>query len=172
MNVELFLTRALSGIDKNTVYKSPGKMPSIAASVWPENARNDCSGFVNWCLRFSSDRKVDHPLYENVNGGWFETTGIYEDGIQPVGYFRELSTPVPGALLVYPDYRDGGRTRQGHIGIVLEVNGNGIEDVTEVIHCSLGNYKEFDDAIRITAPDAWLDHEESICVWYEGLEKT
>ncbi len=45
MNVKLFLSRALSALDKGTKYKSPGKMPSFATSERPENAQNDCSGF-------------------------------------------------------------------------------------------------------------------------------
>jgi hypothetical protein len=35
MNVSTVLSRALSAIDKKTVYKSPGKMPSFEASSWP-----------------------------------------------------------------------------------------------------------------------------------------
>jgi hypothetical protein len=113
MNVAVVLSRALSGVGKKTIYKSPGRMPSFASAAWPQGALNDCSGFVSWCLRFSESRKVDHPLYRRVNGGWFETTAIYQDGLESTGYFQKIDSPEPGALLVYPDYRDAGGATMG-----------------------------------------------------------
>lgn len=82
MDVNTLLTRAASGLGKKTKYKSPGRMPPFAASTWSANIEADCSGFVDWCLRFSQSRKVDHPLYKRVNGGWFETTAIHLYRIQ------------------------------------------------------------------------------------------
>jgi hypothetical protein len=81
MDVDTVISRALSGLGKKTVYKSPGKMPPFTANEWPLGAENDCSGFLCWCLRFSKNRKIDHPLYKKVNGGYFETTGIHADGL-------------------------------------------------------------------------------------------
>lgn len=169
MDVSTLILRASSALGRNTVYDSPGKMPSFSASSWPANARNDCSGFVSWSLRFSENRKVDHPLYRKINGGWFETTAIYADGMQSTGYFDKMDSAVRGSLLVYPDYvGSDGRTHDGHIGIVLEASGKGIAGVTRVIHCSAGNYAKFKDAVQITGPDAWLAKKNSIIVWLEG----
>ena len=99
MNADTIITRALSGIGKKTIYSSPGKMPSLAASEWPMNAENDCSGFLCWAFRFSKNRKVDHPLYKKVNGGYFETTGIHADGLHSTGFFLNpwphLATRAP-----------------------------------------------------------------------------
>lgn len=170
------MTRAFSGLNKNTEYKSPGVMPSFGASSWSPNIKADCSGFVDWCLRFSPDRKVHHPLYNRVNGdhntdyGWFETTAIHRDGIESVGFFSKLETPKVGALLVYPDYRGSdGRNHDGHIGIITRVNGNGIKGVEKIIHCSLGSWNRLGDAIQVTGPEPWLLHSNSIIVWLEGL---
>ena len=172
MKVSTFVTRAMSGIDKKTIYKSPGKMPSFEASAWPENAQNDCSGFVDWCLRFSPNRKVNHPLYNKINGGWFETTAIHADGLSSVGYFSQIDAAKPGAMLVYPDYvGSDGKNRDGHIGIVLEATGKGIEGVTKIIHCSLGSYKKHNDAILITGSEIWQAHKSSIIVWFDGIEE-
>jgi hypothetical protein len=170
MDASVVLSRAFSGMGKKTVYKSPGKMPPFAAVSWPAAAQNDCSGFVSWCLRFSQSRKVDHPLYRRVNGGWFETTAIYQDGIESTGYFHRIDDARPGALLVYPDYGDtAGDRHDGHVGIVVEAPGTGIKGVTKVIHCSLGNFKRNHDAIDVTDASPWLSRKESIIVWLEGL---
>ena len=93
MNVNTLLTRAFSGLDKKTEYKSPGVMPPFGASSWLPNIKADCSGFVDWCLRFSPNRKVNHPLYVRVNGGWFETSAIHRDGLESVGFFTKLENP-------------------------------------------------------------------------------
>lgn len=171
MDVNILLTRALSGLGKNTKYKSPGKMPPFSASSWSPNIVADCSGFIDWCLRFSPSRQVDHPLYKKVNGGWFETTAIHKDGLSDSGFFSKLENPKIGAMLVYPDFRgNDGRMHDGHIGIINEVNGgSGVSGVKKVIHCSLGNSNNLGDAIQVTGPDPWLRHSNSIVVWFEGL---
>lgn len=172
MQVSTFITRAMSGIDKKTSYKSPGKMPSFDASSWPERAKCDCSGFVDWCLRFSPNRKVDHPLYLKTNGGWFETTAIHADGLATVGYFSRIENAKPGAMLVYPDYVGPDKTKHdGHIGIVLEVNGKGVSGVTRIIHCSLGAFNKKGDAIEVTDSSIWQRNKSSIIVWFDGLEE-
>lgn len=171
MKVETVITRAMSGLGKGTLYKSPGKMPSFDASEWPANAQNDCSGFVDWCLRFKPNRKVDHPLYKKINGGWFKTTAIHADGMASVGYFTQLESPKKGAILVYPDYvGTDGKSHDGHIGFILEVAGNDISGATKVIHCSLGGYNNHGDAIQITDSGIWRRHPSSIIVWYDDLE--
>ena len=171
MNASTLLARAMSGLNKGTVYVSPGKMPSFDAVAWPEHAENDCSGFVDWCLRFSADRKVDHPLYKRINGGWFETTAIYADGNASVGFFSQSSDGKPGSLLVYPDYVGAnGKHHDGHIGIVLEANGPGIAGITKIIHCSLGGYRTKGDAVQITDSKIWQGHANSILVDFDGLD--
>lgn len=171
MNVSTILARALSGVSKGTVYASPGKMPSFSANAWPQGVKNDCSGFASWCLRFSESRKVDHPLYKSVNGGWFETTAIHRDGVESTGYFRQLESAEPGALLVYPDYiGSDGKSHDGHIGIVVDASGKGIQGVKKIVHCSLGNYKKTQDAIQVTDAQPWLAKKNSIIVWLEGLD--
>ena len=175
MDVNTTVTRAKSGLGKGTEYKSPGKMPKFASPTWPQNAKNDCSGFVYWSVRFPSNppesRQVDHPFYKKINGGWFETTAIYADGNASVGYFTKLDNPVVGAMLVYPDYVGAdGKSHDGHIGIITKVKANakGIAGVSSVIHCSLGAWKSKHDAVQETDPSIWLNHKGSIIVWYDG----
>lgn len=168
MDINTAIARALSGVGKGTRYESPGRMPSFDGSAWPTNARCDCSGFVDWCLRLFPARRVDHPLYRRVNGGWFETTAIHADGHHSTGFFTRLSEARPGALLVYPDHRGS----EGHVGLVLEAAGPGVQGVTRVVHCSLGNWRSKKDAIQVTEPDAWINNEESIIVWLDDLVET
>ncbi|MFZ6750091.1 CHAP domain-containing protein [Undibacterium sp. Ren11W] len=172
MNVSTVISRAMSGLAKTTAYKSPGKMPSFEASSWQENGACDCSGFVDWCLRFSPNRVVDHPLYKKINGGWFETTAIHADGLASVGYFSQLETAKPGAMLVYPDYiGSDGKKHDGHIGIVIEVNGSGVRGVSKIVHCSMNGWTNKGDAIQATGSEPWQAHVNSIIVWFESVEE-
>ncbi len=170
MDSKTAITRARTGLSKKTVYKSPGTLPDLELDAWPEDAENDCSGFMYWCLRFEStpagSRKVANSLYERTNGGWFDTSGIHADGKAAGGYFRKLETPAVGALLVYPDK---GKT-DGHIGMVTAVTPGvaGIAGVEKVIHCSLGGWNKKSDAIQETGPEIWVKATSSIIVWYEG----
>lgn len=171
MTVDTLIARALSAIGKKTVYKSPGIMPSFDASVWPDHgASTDCSGYIAWCLRFPGEnRKVNHPLYDKVNSGWFETTAIHADGLSSTGFFTRLNLVKPGALLVYPDYKGSdGKFHDGHVGIVIEGAGKSIDDVTKIVHCSVSNSKK-GDAIQITKPNPWLAHKDSIVVWFDSI---
>lgn len=168
MEAAFVVTRALSALKGNTGYQSLGKPVPLAATSWPSGACTDCSGFIAWCLRLS--RRVDHPLYVRVNGGWFETTAIHRDGMESTGFFVQLDSPRPGALLVYPDYNDPqGAHHEGHIGLVLDADGEGIAGAQKVIHCSLGNYRGTGEAIQVTGPQAWLENKDSILVWLDAL---
>ena len=171
MTVEVLLTRAVSALNRQTRYKSPGRMPAHAANTWPGHVEIDCSGYIAWCLRFAENRKVDHPLYRRVNGGWFETTAIHADGRSDLGFFAPLDNPRPGAMLVYPDRRGAdGLMHDGHIGIVVESSGAGIAGATRVIHCSLSQFSRSGDAVQITDASVWRRHEESLIVWFAGIE--
>lgn len=166
MDASSLIERARTALNKQTQYKSPGTTPPLAAASWPdEGAKIDCSGFLAWCLRLP--RTVDHPKYKSINGGWFETTAIHADVKASWGYFEALSTPKPGAILVYPD-KDG---HDGHIGLVTRTNGKpGLEGVDAIIHCSLGGWKKFGDAIRETDASIWKARADSVIGWYSGLD--
>jgi cell wall-associated NlpC family hydrolase len=171
MKVDVLLARAESALGKPVEYDSPGITPPLDAATWPKTSTAiDCSGFVAWCLRLS--RKVDHPLYKRINGGWFETTAIHADGLKSVGFFTRIPKARPGAILVYPDYKDGnGKIHDGHMGIVVEADGSpGVGGVTAIVHCSVGNDKK-GSAIQKTPPAPWKAHSSSIIVWYDSLEK-
>ncbi|TGD96781.1 CHAP domain-containing protein [Methylobacterium nonmethylotrophicum] len=172
MNVKTLILRATSAIDQNVKYKSPGVTPSLSANKWPSSEVSiDCSGFVAWCFRVS--RKVDHPLYKKVNGGWFETTGIHADVGSSVGYFSQISKPKVGCILVYPDYKGSdGKVHDGHMGIVLEVDDSktGIAAVTSIVHCSVSNDRT-GSAIQATGPAIWLNRKESLIGWRDDLDE-
>lgn len=169
MDTATLIARARSGLGKKTQYKSPGVSPPLGAASWPASgAACDCTGFLAWVLRIS--RKVDHPLYVRVNGGWFETTAIFEDGRQASGYFEPLTKPRPGAFLVYGDYRGSdGQMHDGHIGLVTDANGKpGAAGATQVVHCSFGGWKRHGDAIRETDSAIW-QARPSLIVWHVSV---
>ncbi len=160
------LNRAMSAVGSDTAYTMHDKInPKLAAEHWPDSGmRTDCSSFVAWCLRMSS--KVTHPLYIKVNNGWFETRGVYADGLHETGFFTKVARARPGSLLVYPDNDEG---KPGHMGIVVEADGDGVAGVRKVVHCSSGNFKATGRAIRATDAAAWLANPATIIVDYEGF---
>ncbi|MDB5984275.1 MAG: hypothetical protein JWQ69_5290 [Pseudomonas sp.] len=73
--------------------------------------------------------------------------------------------------MVYPDYIGKDKKRHdGHIGIVVDVNGMGISGVKKIIHCSLGASTKLGDAIQVTDASIWTNHADSIIVWLDGME--
>jgi hypothetical protein len=106
-----------------------------------------------------------HPLYVRINGGWFDTAAIHRDLQDTKGFFDRLDAARPGAIVVYPD-ADG---HQGHIAIVIEASGPGVEGISRIIHCSSGNFASTEDAIQITEPAAFLTRKDSLIGWYRGL---
>jgi hypothetical protein len=113
----------------------------------------DCTGFVAWCLGFS--RKLDDQFYKSFNGGWFIG--------RSVGIMEPLDKPRPGAVVVFPD----GNGSQGHIGIVTAVSSS--KQISKVIHCSKGNDRKFQDAIKETGPQVFSGSNVRLG-WLVGLQ--
>jgi cell wall-associated NlpC family hydrolase len=143
--------RARRCIGQSCVYRL-GRGGFHPNDKWPWESMTlpscDCSGFVAWCLGVS--RKTDNPFYREQNGGWFETTVLARDARSPYGFVEMIPREVAliGDLLVYGDAKG----KQGHVGIVSEVNADG---PMKAIHCSLGNYKRSGDAVQETGVLAW-----------------
>jgi peptidoglycan hydrolase-like protein with peptidoglycan-binding domain len=108
----------------------------------------DCSGFVAWAIGIprefppGSGRWLDTDAYWSAGGGAAKAAGF------PL--LKNVSAPdaEPGDVIVYPD--QGGS--QGHIGIISGVDESG---EPKVIHCSKGNWKNFNDATRETNTQVW-----------------
>lgn len=148
------VNRAKSAIGHGTLYRLGAGAPFTAPHPWDEVGACDCSGFVCWVLGLSRYQPVLSFL-KPLNGGWFSTDGMVCDSLNPTGFFEPVSgAPLPGDLIVYPaawyakqvhraEKRFGNGPRIGHVGIVTP---------TGVIHCSSGNFREHQDAIRETDP--------------------
>ena len=111
---------------------------------WDEQKRCDCSGFVAGVLEI--DRYLPgNPWYQETDGQWLETSAVVRDCLTPFGFWDPVARTAarPGHVLVYGD-RDG---RQGHIGIVSRIDDSG---PVAVVHCSKGNERRTEDAIRET----------------------
>ncbi len=163
LTVTNMLTRARSAVGKNTRYQlgHGGTHPSAILPGVPSQGC-DCSGYVCWCLGIS--RQTSHNLYRRFNGGWINTDAIIHDASKDTGFFYKIPSPQVGAIIVFPSRRP--HRSYGHVGIVTEVRNN---NVSKVIHCSSGNYRNFGDAIAETSPGVFLDNPNTILVWYEGL---
>ena len=154
------LQRAQSALGLKTVYKL-GKGGFDPAK--PMTVSCDCSGFVAWAIGIPRELP---PKSDK----WLDTDAYYAGG-KPVkaGLFHEISVvdAEPGDLLVYPDKG----TKQGHIGIVTQVD---LSAPTYVIHCSFGNYNNYKDAIRITGPGVFLAGNaktRAMRIDYDALKK-
>ena len=79
---------------------------------------SDCSGFIASVLGRSRKPQPDFAY-------WLSTDSIWTDCAGKQRLFKEISEPQPGCLVVYPD--SGGR--QGHVGIVTQVNGDKIQGI-------------------------------------------
>lgn len=148
MKLSEVVARARSAIGSHTKYAlGKGGFSPNSPHPWSAVGECDCSGFVAWCLGIS--RRADNPWYKRQNGGWVETSAIVRDAQSPYGFFDEVdwTKARPGMVVVYGDTRQGGRTRQGHVGVVSAVDAGG---PIQAIHCSMGNHRR-GDAIQETA---------------------
>jgi cell wall-associated NlpC family hydrolase len=137
------IARAQSIPGLHTIYKL-GAGGITPADPFPLSC--DCSGFVAWSIGIPRELPPG-------SGHWLFTDAIWSGGSPHwAGLFTPLpmSAVLPGDLLVYPHNRDG---RHGHVGIVLATAG-GLP--LKVIHCSLGNYTHYGDAVCITDPGVFL----------------
>ncbi len=159
MDVDQFIVRAISAVNRGTRY-GLGKGGMNPASGLPSSGgKCDCTGFVSWTLRMS--RKTDHPFYVSQNGGWIETTAVWKDLGTSVGFFEPLNATKPGCILVYPDYISNGNHHEGHIAIVVSAQ-------NEVVHCSVSN-DAHGDAIQVTLSHAFTNNQATRIGWFSGL---
>jgi len=158
------ILRARSAIGHGIPYKL-GKGGYNPTALVPGRIGCDCSGFIAWV--FGVSRKLDIPYYKNLNGGWFETSAIVADSKSTNGFVDQIDFIIakPGDILVWPD----GEGHQGHIGVISEVN-ESLQVPQKVIHCSLGNYRKYNDAIQETGIEIFLSHHAIAAkfAWVEG----
>lgn len=160
MQLDQFLSRALSAVNKGTKY-GLGKGGINPASGLPSaGGRCDCTGFVSWAWRMS--RLTHHPFYVHENGGWIETTACWKDIGTSVGFLEPAQAMRPGCILVYPDHVTNGVHHEGHIAIVAT-------DDHRIVHCSVSNDNS-GDAIQLTAPTAFTHNSQTRIGWYAGIE--
>lgn len=102
------------------------------------------------------NRHLHEKFYDNYNGGWFETSAVWKDIGSSVGIF-EPCAKMPGAIVVYPDANG----HEGHIGIVIDDN--------HVVHCSMGNDRNFGNAIQVTSLAVFDARHDTRYGWLHGL---
>lgn len=164
MNADQLIRRARSVIGAGCRYRlGKGGMDPTSRHPWNSRMQCDCSGFTSWALGFS--RKVDDPFYVRHNGGWVNTDAMWTDAHEPVGMFRPIFRPTPGALVVYPGH---GRGRYGHVGIIGSVSLDGA--TVSIIHCASTNDRVTGCAIAENDGGGLMENPKSRLIWYEGLE--
>ena len=163
---EEIVSRARMQIGKKIVYGlGMGDVTVHDDSPADEFNRCDCSAFVCWCLKLN--KRQPFRWLKDINSGWYNTAGIWWDAVmERTGFFTVIARPEPGNVIVYPphslvlyaigkgfvmstiDYPE-----IGHVGIISEVTED--DRVNKVIHCSLGNFTKYKDAVAETAPTAF-----------------
>ncbi len=133
-----------------------GGMNPRASCPGDDAGKCDCSGFVAWAIWLSRKPKVSRKW-------WIETTRIARDAKGRKSVFTQIREPRAGCLIVYGD--KGGR--QGHIGIVTEVDGSG--RVTG-IDCSYGMSRKTGRALH-ERDLSWMRRRGAIyCVLTEDIK--
>lgn len=157
MKREEVVARARSAAGHKCAYGlGKGGFNPAAPHPWNSAGLCDCSGFAAWCL--GQSRHTDNPWYAETNGGWLETSAIVRDCGTPFGMFDKAkwTEAKPGDLVVYGDEkRADGTARQGHVGVIVEVSEMGPK---AAVHCSSGNFRTYQDAIRETSVGLWTLH--------------
>lgn len=147
------IARATSMIGQGIRYRmGRGGVNPAAPTPADKNGECDCSGFVCWCLKMS--RIVKHPAYP---GGWINTTSMVADINKPVGFFSKITTPVPGAIWVYPE-----TSTAGHVAIIDAVKKSG----PTIIHCRSVS----GDAVGRTAAGVFTKNPKSVLGWFAGYD--
>ncbi len=120
--------RARNALGKRTKYLNEAKPPLPSTDDWPIGIEADCSGFVAWCFRLDRNqpRVHDHQLY---------TDTMFDDARGRHLFFRAVTEPAPGDIVLYPYYRNTDRKRlhPGHVAIITAVRGRADYDI---IDCS------------------------------------
>ena len=162
MTVKELLTRTRGQIGKNTIY-GLGQGVSQGASPRGETGACDCSAFVCWAL----DLRKYQPKFGwlvKVNGGWYNTDGIWWDATKEnTGFFSRITSPRPGAIVVFPSAATAMMPgpKIGHVGVVTAVGADGRYSV---VHCSAGNFRAHGDAIQETASTVF-ERPATIFAW-------
>lgn len=128
------------------------------ASLWHDpaaanhvRATADCVGFMAWAAGFDRYQPVRaKPSY----GGWMNQASILMETRRIGGMFRAIPVPELGAIAVIGDIRDaaGQRTRPGHVGIVVALDGRDVKpENVQVAHCSPSNHPRVGQGIAVTS---------------------
>lgn len=137
------LYRARSAVSRGIKYRlgSGGFEPQD--SLPTRNGYCDCSGFISWVIeisRFQADK--DKPWSKVLP--WIETTAIYMDAVGTQRLFKQIPSPIPGCLAVYPDRKVLGVRHSGHVALVSRV----VKRCWFCIDCSASKSGRIVEAIR------------------------
>lgn len=146
------VARARRALRQRTIYDLDEPPP--AGDQWPQGWRTDCSGFIAWV--HGLPRRPARYNTLNPNAQELFTDTLYDDATWRHIYFREVRSPEPGDVIVYPTWRDSaGVTEIGHMALVSEVIS--AERFT-IIDCAKSVYCDTGDAISERAPRAFERH--------------
>jgi hypothetical protein len=172
VTVSGLLARARACVGHACVYGlGGGDTNPYTPDPWDDSHRLDCSAYVMWCLGL---RKFygEFAWLRRVNGGWYNTTGIYHDAVvEPTGHFDAILHPEPGCVVVYPARSYLGTSKGPQIGHVGIVTGVSEDEATKVIHCSSGNYRKTGDAIQETDLSVFLSSASTVFAWCANIER-
>jgi hypothetical protein len=111
----------------------------------------DCSDFAAHCMGLSKQYK----------GKWYGTDGIVSDarGYNELYEEIERKAAAPGDLVVYPSvYEDGERVSVGHVGVIVQVDG----DIIKTVDCSSTSARTYGTAIAIRDRTELWDRKKAI----------
>lgn len=111
----------------------------------------DCSDFAAHCMGLSKH-------YKNK---WYGTDGIVSDarGYNELYEEVERTAAAPGDLVVYASvYEDGERVSVGHVGVIVEVDG----DTLKTVDCSSTSARSYGTAVAVRDRTELWDRKKAI----------
>lgn len=146
---------------------SGGRNPK-ATKPYNKEGKVDCSGAVSWFLGIDRLQIVTVAKEADKHGIidieqeelWWSTDSFYDDAtgdgpdwFDPIAVNDQI---LPGDLLVYPDYKVNGSTKQGHVALVTGLlqgfkrRSNDWHKYVLIAHATPGHRKATGNVIAVT----------------------
>lgn len=128
----LAVERALSVVGQGRYRLGRGGRSPESPTPFDAAGLCDCSGALAWFYG------LDRYQPGRIAGDWISSKSVHDDALAACRLFRRvrLEDARPGDTVVYPSlYRGKVRTRVGHVGLVVAVNGPGWPGL-DVVDCA------------------------------------
>lgn len=111
---------------------------------------SDCSGLLAHSLPLNRDFAKTGKV-SRFGFRWIETSNLYNDATGNQKLFKEVTEPMEGAIILYPDANG----RHGHVATITKVTGTDEGIRLTGVDCSSGSFRRTGDSI-IERDISWM----------------